>query len=111
MPTAYKRFTHNLDGHKGDIYKVIFEDEKGAVLEGPNNHEKRSWWSSSAIENNMVEYKEPVVEKFTRVVLRSFLPGNVFTSNIKHTHTNEVIGHVEFILTDGKLTDVRVIDV
>jgi hypothetical protein len=104
MPIVYK------DKNTGCKYTVVFADDTGALLHyKPAN--TRYWWSKADIARHLVEYKEPVVEKFTRVVLRSYLPGNVFTSNSKHIHTNEVIGSVEFIVTDGKLTDARVIDV
>jgi hypothetical protein len=102
MPIVYKN-------KGGTIFTLLYSDSEGALLLWDGDY--RGWWSTKQISQYLTEYKEPVVEKFTRVVLRSFLPGNVFTSNIKHTHTNEVIGHVEFILTDGKLTEARVIDV
>lgn len=58
------------------------------------------------------QYKEPVVNKYTLSVVRSETTvryGLLVSQSVRHRFEDNILGDVEFTLTDGKLTDVKLL--
>jgi hypothetical protein len=86
------------------IYSVIWTDDNGALLENPNGI--RVWFSNKAIKDHLEEYREPVVVKGVRKVV---LIGNKIATRPEYWGSDKIVGKVEFTITDGKLTEARVL--
>jgi hypothetical protein len=89
--------------YSGVIRKCVFVDDDGATLKGSD----RSFTIvTSSNCDHYYEVREPVVIKERRLVL---IDGNdVFLPTQKSAYGN-VIGEIEVVITDGKLTDVRIL--
>lgn len=86
----------------GDIYSEIYTDNTGSLLELKG---RRYWWTKQELIDHMEEYIEPVVEKKRKWMYQGST--DIFLMN---THRRGAITQIEFTFTDGKLTDVRIVE-
>lgn len=99
-----------VDGKKykakctSNIYTVLWSDDQGAVME--NAHGDRSWWWKADISGILTEYHEPVVIKGVRAV--RLVEDRFSTTGIDYDWPS-IVGKIEVTVTDGKLTDVRIV--
>jgi hypothetical protein len=91
----------------GNIYSVIWTDDNGVLLENPNG--LRNWYSNKAIKDYLEEYREPVVVKSVRKVVLIGSEISTRSENCGWRMDECIVGKVELIVTDGELTEARVL--
>jgi hypothetical protein len=91
----------------GYIYKTIFADGNGALLEREVDS-MRIWWTNFEIVASLVNYTPPVVKTFTRYFSSSEYSDDGFSSAT--VLFDGCVGKVKFTVTDGKLTKAEIVE-
>ena len=94
----------------GFIGTVIFEDDKGCLIEWKDDG-CRNFWDHHSILTCLTEYKERVVKKVRRYVHNEPDSNDtVVVSRFEDYCDRAYIAQFDIILTDGKVTGVELVE-
>lgn len=102
-----KKYKHSA----GVVRECVYSGKNLIVLKGLDGYEHSFQTNTLGLLDHWSEYRETVVSKFVRHVSRDQTDMETWRDihNINIDNGDVYVGSVEFTVTDGKLTDVRIL--